>query len=217
MKNIKARTLWIIVVVLFVIAIGLIFICPNTDGVLNTIIIVGIAITFLAITFLVQAASFKSFKPKQKVPNYIRKEFIYEGSFDKLLDDKKYEKRNKTYGRSYLKIVDKYAYKIVLIDNITNYFKEDPSDIGEPNPKLEKCEKLIGIEIFLEIDEESIRKIPDFSFQGKNVYYTALVKQDNNIYVCMNYIEPNLDNLKIYEELLEDLELKENIIDETKN
>lgn len=217
MKNIKARTLWIIVAVLFVIVIGLIFLCPNTDGALNTIIIIGIAISFLAITFLVQAASFKSFKPKQKAQNYIVKEYIYDGNIETLLMKKGYEKRNKTYGKSYLKIDGNYAYKVVLVENIENYFKEDPNDVGEPNPKLDSCEKLIGIEIFLEIDEASIRKIPDFSFQGKNVYYTALVKQDNDRYVCMNYLEPNDDNIKIYEELFQDLELKEIIMEDNKN
>lgn len=211
MKNIKARTLWIIIAVLFLAVIGLIFWCPNTDGALNTTIIVGIAIIFIAITFLVQVASFKSFKPKQKPINYVQKEYILDEDINQLLKKKGYEQRNKTYGKSYLKITGDYAYKVVVVDNIENYFKDDPNDIGEPNKKLEKCSKLIGLEIFLEIDEESIRKIPDFSFQGKNVYYTALVKQENNRFVCMNYVIPTEENDEIYNNLFNELNLKENV------
>ena len=38
MKNIKARTLWIIVGVLFVIAVGLIFAVQYTNDVLNKVV-----------------------------------------------------------------------------------------------------------------------------------------------------------------------------------
>lgn len=206
MKNLKVRTLWIIIIVLFLIAIGLIISCAYTDDVLNKVVIVFLGIDFILLTILVQYASFRTFKYKAKPNNYIQKE--YECTGDINLEKLKYVKRKRNYGESYLKINGESAYKVVFINDINGYFNQDQEDNQQHNKELEKCNKFIGIEIFNDYDEESIIKIQDFSIQGDKLYYTVLIKKEDK-YVCVNYLEPNDFHKENYEIILNDLNLKE--------
>ena len=116
MKNLRARTLWILTVVVLLISVGLIFACVYTTDWLNKMMIVLMAISFLSFTFLVQLATAKSIKPKVRKKNYISKVYNNEFSLRNRLGENGFKKHERAYGDSYLLIKDLKAYKVVLVD-----------------------------------------------------------------------------------------------------
>ena len=126
-----------------------------------------------------------------------------------------YKERNVPYGLSYLKIKNKIAYKVVLVKEEDKYFNQEEDNQEVPvNKELEKCIKFIGFEIFLNISEQNLYRLPDFSIQGKNVYYTAYYASSNHQLNCLNYLEPNEDYNEAYNNIINDLNLK--IVEENK-
>ena len=209
-KNIKTRTLWIIVGILFLLAIGLIVACAYIDESLNKLVIVLLTIDFIVLTILVQYTSLRTFKYKPKLINYPQKNYISDIEIEEILQ-KKYKKRSRIYGDSYLKIENKVAYKVSLITDIKAYFEPEEEIDEKPNKELEKCTKFVGLEIFVDVTEEAMSKIVEFSIQGENVYYTALIKKENE-YLCLNYLEPNEFHKENVEKLYKELQL--NVVDE---
>ena len=209
MKKIKARTLWIIVGILFLIAVGLIFAVQYTNDVLNKVCLVSLIVCFILITILIQFASFKSFGGQRNI-KYKTKE--YETSIDNLEDkliELGYKKTKRVYGNSYLLIDNKHAYKVSIINSSNAYFSNTEEDKSKPNKELDKCETFLGLELFNEIDEDNFKKLVEFSIQTKNIYYTAFVKMDNGNYKCLNYEKPNEIHKNCYDKLMNDLGLKE--------
>ena len=205
MKKIKARTLWIIVAILFLIAIGLIFAVQYTSGGLNKFLLVSLVICFILITILIQFASLKSFG---KSRNIKYDEIEYKTNLDNIEDELiklGYKKSKRNYGASYLLIKDTHAYKIAIVNNSNKYFSNTEEDTSAPNKELDKCETFMGIEIFNEIDEANFNKLKEFTIQTKNIYYTAFVKMENGNYKCLNYEAPNDIHSECYNKILEDL------------
>lgn len=209
-KNLKARYVWITVGVLFLAAIGLIFAILNTNGGVNRALTIVLVIVFIFITFLVQYATFKTYNGRQQRKiKYPTKLYNTDLELSKALDDSGYKKTKREYGFSYLKIDHKIAYKVVLIDDINKYYNHTEDDNYEADKRLDSCKMMIGLEIFNEVNEEALRKIPDYSFEVKNVYYTALVLREDGSYVCLNYIEPNEYHKEAFENIFKDLGLNE--------
>ena len=207
MKNIKAKYLWLGVAGLFVIAVGLIVGCSYADKTLNKILIVFLAIDFIALTILIQMASFKSFRYKPKLAKLPNRS--YSGDIKKEnLKAKGFKERETEFGYSYLKIDGERAFKLNIVNNNEAYFNPQAMDSSKPNKALDKCNRLIGIELFLNPTDEVINKLPDFSMQGDRLYYTALIHKDN-IYKCVNYLEPNERFSEDYAKLIELLGLEE--------
>ena len=61
LKNVKARYLWIATGIVFLITVGLIILLITVKDINTTVVTVCMIIGFVLMTFLVQAASFKSF------------------------------------------------------------------------------------------------------------------------------------------------------------
>jgi hypothetical protein len=216
MKNLRARTLWILTVVVLLISVGLIFACVYTTDWLNKMMIVLMAISFLSFTFLVQLATAKSIKPKVRKKNYVSKVYNNEFSLRNRLGENGFKKRERAYGDSYLLIKDLKAYKVVLVDDPEGYFhNNDYSETTKENKELDKCTVFTGIEIFNKSNNELLAKIADFSLCGGKIYYTALRKIDDKKYMCHNYIEPDTEekNFALIE-LLVMLGFKEEIVEE---
>lgn len=207
MRRLKTRTIWIIVGIAFLLAILLIIACAFSKGIWTNVIIVLLVIDFIVLTIGVQAASFQTFRYKMKPVNHPTKTFSGDYySLAKRLEVLKYSKRKMRYGVSYLKINNEVAYKCVLVEDVAKYFDPNPEETaGEGNKALNKCKRFIGIEIFKCIDEANVHKLADFSLQGKNIYYTALLNQDNNVLKCLNYVEPNGDFKMDFDNILHDL------------
>lgn len=214
MKNIKARYLWISVAVSFLIAVGLIVGVTYTSGAWTKVVIVLIAIVFIYMTLAIQFASMKSFRYKPKPKNYPVITYKYSvDDIDDLLKKKGYKPRVTPYGMSYLKVKDTYAYKVVLVRNFEKYFnQEEEKSSSAPNKSLEKCKKFLGIEIFYDFDEETLKKLPDFNLQGSNVYYSGVYVENGKL-ICPNYIEPSEDFKELYQQIKEDLNLEEDVED----
>ena len=206
MKKIKTSTLWIIVAALFLIAIGLIVGCAYTSGGLNKICIVFLAIDFILLTIVIQYASFKTFKYKAKKEHYLKMDYSSEVDIIEILD-KNYNRRDTEYGSSYLKIAGKVAYKVNVINDAFKYFNPTEEDNSKPNKALDKCSHMVGLEIFINPSDDIIEKLPDFTMEGDKIYYTALIKKDND-YCCLNYLEPSDNHRSNVETLYNELGLK---------
>ncbi len=210
MKKLKARTLWIICAILALVAIGLIVLVTQVNGSFTKVIIVLIAVDFIALTMMIQTASFNTFKFKPKT-NYKVKD--YNGKFDALEDnlkELKYQKRTLPYGISYLLIDNDTAYKCSIIKNFNLYFNpEEKNEEVKENKRLNDCTKFIGVEIFESIDEENLKKLPDFTIQGDKVYLTSLLYQEPDKFKCLNYEEPKDLFKEPFDKLINDLGLSE--------
>lgn len=216
MRKLSKKALWIILAIAFVLAIFLVFLCTIAEGAWLYVILVFLAIDFIFLTIGVQAASFQTFKynPKKRKFNTID----YNGDYYNLralLKKNSYKERKTDYGFSFIKVYNEFALKCVLVDDYDNYFNQasNQEESSSGNSELDKCSKFVGIEIFKEIDEANIDKLPDFSLQGKNIYYTALLNQEDNLLKCLNYVEPNEEFKEGYNKIFIDLEItkKENL------
>ena len=144
MKKIKARTVWIIVGVLFLVAIGLIFAVQYTQDILNKVCLVSLIVCFILITILIQFASFKSFGGMKNI-KYAEKE--YKTDLEYIEDELVklgYKKTKRVYGNSYLLIDNKHAYKVSIINSSEAYFSNTEEDKSKPNKELDKCETFLG-------------------------------------------------------------------------
>lgn len=211
MRKINTKVLWISIAIAFVIAIGLILLCSQVDGKWTKVIIVFLAIDFIYLTIAIQAASFKTFSYKAKKEVYPTKD--YNGSYDGIYNTLKslgFKERKTPYGFSFLKIDGTTAYKCVLVDDYDIYFNpKEVDETNKPNKDLEKCKVFVGVELFKEINEENLPKLQDFSFQGNNIYYTCLLYQENDLFKCLNYVEPNKEFKEAFDKLLADINIFE--------
>lgn len=211
MKNIKLKYVWLSIAISFILSCVFVYLCSITEGALLTFIIVLLVITFIYMTVAVQYAGAKSFKYKPK--KIIYPTINYECELDKLEETLKkagFKERKAPYGLSYLKIKNKVAYKVVLVKDEDKYFNQEEDNQDAPvNKELEKCTKFMGFELFLNISEQYLYRLPDFSIQGKNVYYTAFYNSKENELTCLNYVEANEDYKEAYNNLINDLNLKE--------
>ena len=210
MKNIKARYLWIMVLVLLLVAVGLIIWIVNAPNGMNNVLTVILVVLFIIITFLVQYATFRSYNAKNKNKiKYDTKEYERTTDLKEALENAKFKKKDRHYGDSYIKIDGKVAYKVVLINDINAYYDHEDDQNYEADKRLDSCNLMIGLEIFNEVTEDAISRIPDYSFEIERVYYTALVAKDDNKYVCLNYIKPSDNHKEYVDNLLTTLGLKE--------
>ena len=208
MRNIKARTLWIITAILFLIAIGLIFATQYSNGALNKFCLISLIATFVIITILIQFATLKSFNGRKNIKYKVEEYKTNLVDIEEKLISIGYKKTKRNFGNSYLLIRDKKAYKISFIDNSENYFNYDEKDDkSKPNKELDACKTFTGIEIFNQIDEKNVNKLVEFSIQTNNLYYTALVKLENGNYKCMNYEKPNENHEESVNNIFNDLEM----------
>lgn len=210
LKNVKARTLWIITGIILLLVIGLVILIPFVAIEFRTLVIVFMVIGFVLLTILIQVASYKTFKFKPKSTPKIVKE--YESNLDiidTLKKNKNYKERDKSFGISFLRISKPNAFKVNVVTDIEAYYNPKESDDAKSDKNLDECDRMIGIEIFLNYSEEDIIKFNDYSLQGNNIYYTCLYKTKDNKYICPNYIEPIENHKKNFDTLFNDLGLIE--------
>lgn len=209
MMNIKARTLWIITLIELLAGIGLILACIYSSEVVNKIMIVLMALDFLILAFTIQLASYKTFRFKARKKEYVTKEYTNDSDLFDKLNGLGFEYRERAYGKSYLKIEDDKAFKVVLVTDPVGYFKHEDNEDVKPNKKLDSCKTFTAIEIFINSNDVIREKLPDFTIQVEKIYYTALEKIDDNKYLCHNYEEPNENHKDDLNHLLEMLDFKE--------
>ena len=217
-KNIKAKYLWIATAVIFLITVGMVVLLVTIKDINKTAITVVMIIGFISMTFLIQAASFKSFRFKPKKEPSNPKEYKTDKDLLEVLRKNKYKERKKSYGVSFLKIQKPNAFKVTLVTDPDAYFNPTDEDNTEGDKELDKCDRMIGFEIFLNYREDDLNRFRDYSIQGQNIYYTAFyrVSEDSNEYICANYIEPTEAHKRNYDALMEELglTLKEEVKEE---
>ena len=193
LMKIKTRYIWLMALILFLLAIGFILLAIYTPtGMSNKLFVVLMTIDLILFTFVIQWGIQRSIKFKPKKIEYETKLYESNLDFDDALKNNKFDLRNRSYGRSYIKIEGKNAYKVVLVNDPEGYFNSDNSDSTDKNlaKRLDRCETFTAVEIFLNTNDEIKSKIADFTLQGDKVYYTALERIDDG-YLCHNYEEPS--------------------------
>lgn len=149
------------------------------------------------------------FKPKKiKYPKCYYKALNYT-ALEAKLNKNGFKMTSKNYGAGFIKIEDKTAYKVILIENDERYFNQEDKTKDKHTKGIEKCTEFIGFEFFLNPIESTLERLPDFSFTGDNIFYTGfyLDKGNNNLVEC-NKIDPK-EHLDSYLKLKEYLSLEE--------
>ena len=209
MNNIKARYIWIVFLIEIIVCVGLLFGAIYSDGGLNKVMVVFIGVDFILITFTIQAASYKTFKTKAEKRLYIEKIFVNDLDLYDVINKNDFLDRNRTYGKSYLKIIDDNAYKVTIITDPLGYFNDtNEENDSKLHKRLNQCKRFIGVEIFLNSNDKLLSKLKDFTIQGEKVYYTALLKIDDNLYKCFNYEEPTENHKENFDYLFDLLGFK---------
>lgn len=206
-KPLSRRTTIIITISSFLILVGLIclYIFKLNEQWLMILIMIMSVVTMVSLNSMI--SKLVVFKPRKiKYP----KEY-YEGAgytaLEARLNRSGFKMTSKQYGSGFIKIEGKTAYKVILIENDDRYFNQAQSN-DKPTKGIDKCEEFVGFEIFLNPTEASLKRLPDFSFTGDNVFYTGFyLDRENNLLVEANKIDPKLHN-ESYLHLKEMLELK---------
>lgn len=210
MRNLSKKITLILIFVFLILGILFIYLTTKVDENLSKVFLVITIIDFILLTFSIQSLGFKSFKPKKI--NYPQKDYKSQFEYnqlDNVLIKNGFQRDERIYGNSYLYINDKTAIKVTLIDDFNSYFNNENNRDNGANKSLEKCNKFVGLEIFKEVDEVNLDKIPLFTIQGKNVYFTALLYQDNKLFKCLNYELPQEDFIDAYNKVFEILKMDE--------
>ncbi len=148
--NLRARTYWLISLILLIFAVGFVLLCIYSPTGSNTIFIVLMTIDLVLMTFAIQLAIQKSIKYKPKPIQYVEKIYNKTKDFDELLKSNGFDLRNRHIGRSYIKIDGDDAFKVVIITDSNKYFDkvEEPKD-DKLAKRLDNCKSFTGLEIFL--------------------------------------------------------------------
>ncbi|MFI3328956.1 MAG: hypothetical protein R3Y05_00565 [bacterium] len=145
-------------------------------------------------------------------PKYTEKSYDIQ-SIDKIkeiLNNRKANKMELSYATSYLLIDKDVAYKILIVNDNEQYFKSsEVKENNKPNKQLEKCTKFYGIELFLNVDDETISKLQQYTFQAQKIYYTAMYL-NNNTLIQPHYELPNEHHKDNYDFIINLLEMKAN-------
>lgn len=207
-KPLSRRNTIIITIASFVILVGLIclYIFKLNEKWVMVLIMIMSVVSMVSLNSMI--SKLIVFKPRKI--NYPKG--YYEGQNYTMLEAKLnkagFKMTSKAYGSGFIKIEGKTAYKVILIENDERYFNQ-----GESNEKatkgIDKCEEFIGFELFLKPTDDSLKRLPDFSFSGDNVFYTGFYYDlENNLLVEANKIDPK-NHLQSYLHLCEMLGLNE--------
>ena len=187
MKNIKARYFFILAGITLALAIGTVFLIPILNGNWTYFFIALLIIFFIITTFAVQLGTRNIFIAKNQKKIYNTISFESAADFKEELENDGFKSSTYKFGYVLKKIVDKKLYKVVLVNNNEEYFKFDEKE--NDNLNVSSCKLLIGIEVFYKEDEDVIKKAPDYSLDLSNIYYTSLIKDDDNKYFIPDYVE----------------------------
>lgn len=207
-KPLSRKNTIIITIVSFVVLIGLIclYVFKLNEKWLMVLIMIMSVVSMVSLNSMI--SKLIVFKPrKQLYPKGYYEAQGYE-ALEAKLNKAGFKMTSKQYGSGYIKIEGKTAYKVILIENDDRYFNQGQSN-DKPTKGIDKCEEFIGFEFFLRPTEASLKRLPDFSFTGDNVFYTGFYfDSENNMLVEANKIDPKLHN-DSYLHLKEMLGLKE--------
>ncbi len=212
MKMLKKWQLWTIFLVTIIVAVLLIW--WNLYATNRTIVTILLVIDFLIMTFALQMAIASTFKYKPKPKHYKKANhpFDVDNFADKLIKNG-YTQKSTRFGFGFMKIIGKTAYKIVCITDANEYLKPAEELTEEENkkqkaetPGLSKCTRFVGFEVFLDHNQKVLERLPDFSFQGKNIFYEGFYYDgDTKNLVEVNVIKPDEEFRAAVETLRKDL------------
>lgn len=187
-SKLKARYLWIIFAVMVCLCALVVFLCTKIDNKKLTMAL--LIVVFLLTSFIFQAAISKSmvYKSKKKLYNPKNVTFIGFEEAKKNLLQNKFEMQDYSFGMSFAKIEDRVAYKVLFVNNIDNYYSPTSKDQNKPGTKnIDKCLKMISIEIFFSTNDTLMERIGEFSIETDKLLFKAYY--NNNTLIDPNKIE----------------------------
>lgn len=205
--KLKARYLFLMFLGMLVLdVLVVIYTFKSTNKTINMILLIA--------SFLITGLFFDLFIDKLFSKNALKKlykEKIYLADIDNIkskLSD--FYKREYSYGAVYSKVEDRCLYKISIISDIKEYrsFDEASNKNSDSTPGINKANKMIGIEIFLEYDDKLIESIRDFSISSEKIYYQTFYLKDDKL-INANYLEPYTMHTDSYNKLLKDLGIRD--------
>lgn len=155
---------------------------------LMTLVIIFSVLFVISMNLLV--ARIAVFKPKPiKYP-----QAYYSGdgvaTLESKLKNQGFKVVKRSFGTGFIKIENKVAYKILLVEDPDKYFNNDDDTTQETTKGIDKCKRFVGFEIFYEKTEEVIKRIPDFSFKGDKILYEGfLYDASTDTYIETNKID----------------------------
>lgn len=144
---------------------------------------------------------------KMKAPKYPKGyyEVMSVSTIESNLLKAGFEKTNRQFGEGFIKIEGRTAYKVLLVEKSEKYFGQEKDNNQKPTKGIDKCNKLIGFEIFFENKDEIKKRIPDFSFKGEKILYEGFyLDNEINRLVEANKIEtePHQEEYKRLKEII---------------
>ena len=200
LRNLKARTLFILFGVMVVIDILLIILFMKINNKnLSTVVLI---ISFLLTTMFLNGAIFKVFEYKHKKYNTVQHKFKGLEYMHEALNDFTINRLN--YGTVYSKVIDKCAYKITYISDYKLYQEQEEKETYAKTPGIDKAKWMVGLEIFMGLNDDLEKKLPLYSLSGEKLYYEGFYLDNDNI-ISLDHVEP-LSNMadkvnKIYERI----------------
>lgn len=208
LMNLKARYFLIFFLIMVVVDVLLCiyaFYSPNKT--LNTVLLIsGFLLTGIFFDVFIQ----KVLTKRQIEKLYKEKRYSFENKEDSLSD---FSKRSYPYGNIYSKVIGTCLYKITYIKNINEYHTFDPSKYkNEETPGIKRAKAMVGVEIFLEYDDELKKNIRNYSIATERVMYTAMYLENNTLIEANHLEEAN----KLQDDFKKVLEMA-GVIDEEDN
>lgn len=181
----------------------IVFILYLNDIVSSTAVLISCVIFFIGVSLVTGELTNRLVTKKMNAKLYNPKAYSID-SIDNIKDKLMNVKASSTkydYGNSFLFIKDNIAYKVVIINKHEVYFNNENKS-NKTNNKLNECKLFYGFEIFLNSNDEIIKKIQLYSFQTEKVYYTGFYSNSDNELIQANYEEPSDIHKSNYEYLL---------------
>lgn len=192
LKNLKTRYLWIMFGVMVVVSGLMTFVCTTINN--QTLSLIILIILYLITGAFFEMAIARLFERKHQIKyNEVIYEYVKEEDIVESLRKNAFNSHKLSYGKAFIKIVDKTVYKVIFIKDMNNYKNPSEEDSkGTKTKGIDDCTKFIGVELFYDYDDEMKEKIRDFSFCGEKVYYTGLYVKEDSL-VKPNHIPPTED------------------------
>lgn len=185
--NLKARYYLILFFLMIVLDVLLcVFLIKSGNKTLNTVCLI---VAFLLTGTFFDLFVNKLFKNKREREMYQRNTYVIEDNIEDKLTD--YSKRDLPFGTVYSKVVDKCLYKVTIIKSIEKYHSYDPNsdDKHKKTPGVDSATAMMGIELFMECDEDLLRTIKGYTISTGKLYYSAMY-YSNGRFVEENHEAP---------------------------
>ncbi len=212
LKKIKARYLFMMFFVMLIIDVLLILLMMRINN--KTISLIVLVVSFLITGSILSNAMYKVFTLKGMKTNKIIHKFKGEEFMKENLKD--FTTNVRPFGIVYSKVIDKCAYKVTYVLDYSKYSAEDDNKNYKKTPGIDDAKWMVGFEIFNEMNDDLMKKLPLYSMSGEKLYYLGMYIDNDNI-IEADHVEPYTYLKEKYEKLLDILGIYDENVEEDIN